>query len=321
MTRKKTDKGNSKTSIKWLKVWQRDGKQGDYIQKESSDDIIIPIMGPTGVGKSSFINAVTGRADATVGHELKSCTRDLQAVKMPMPLDFAEKYPRLSSRNIVLVDTPGFDDTYADDSEILRRISLWLASCYAHDVTVGGIVYMGDIAQKRMYGSTRTNLEMFEKLCGLKSYRHVVLVTTQWDTIQQKVGEAREQELRSTFWKEFIDRGATTFRATSYPGNLDGHHQILKHVIDCVDRRAYVADALLIQREFVEESKRIPLTEAGQKLKYTLEELLRIQQEAAADPYNDSRRAELDKKLQETKKQILSLKVTLSDRLKRWFGI
>jgi hypothetical protein len=34
----------------------------------------------------------------------------------------------IENRRIVLVDTPGFDDTEISDSEILRRIAVWLAS-------------------------------------------------------------------------------------------------------------------------------------------------------------------------------------------------
>lgn len=30
-------------------------------------------------------------------------------------------------RRLILVDTPGFDDTYIDDAEVLRRIAVWLA--------------------------------------------------------------------------------------------------------------------------------------------------------------------------------------------------
>ncbi|TFK20804.1 hypothetical protein FA15DRAFT_599038 [Coprinopsis marcescibilis] len=170
------------------------------------------------------------------GHGLEPCTQDLQAVKMPMPWDLAEKYPNLCSRNIVLVDTPGLDNTCADDSEILRRISSWLAKCYAPDVTIGGIVYMADISQQRMHKSTGTNLEMLKELVGI-DYHHVILVTTQWDEVLPEVGQARERELQSTLWKELIEKGATMFRATSHPENPDGHHQILGHIIDHVDRR------------------------------------------------------------------------------------
>ena len=54
-----------------------------------------------------------------VGHELRSCTFEVKHVIVPHPED--------ESRRIILVDTPGFDDTYIEDVEILRRISLWLA--------------------------------------------------------------------------------------------------------------------------------------------------------------------------------------------------
>lgn len=31
-------------------------------------------------------------------------------------------------RRLILVDTPGFDDLFLEDTEILRRISVWLAA-------------------------------------------------------------------------------------------------------------------------------------------------------------------------------------------------
>lgn len=54
-----------------------------------------------------------------VGHELRSCTSVIEHVIITHPRDI--------SRRIILVDTPGFDDTYVEDVEILRQISLWLA--------------------------------------------------------------------------------------------------------------------------------------------------------------------------------------------------
>ena len=47
---------------------------------------------------------------------------------MAVPGKFVTVHASLALRRIVLVDTPGFDDTYADDGEILRRIAVWLAS-------------------------------------------------------------------------------------------------------------------------------------------------------------------------------------------------
>lgn len=59
-----------------------------------------------------------------VGHEITSCTSKIEyAIIDPIP-----DYPALRGRRLVIVDTPGFDDTYEDDVEILRRISGWLAA-------------------------------------------------------------------------------------------------------------------------------------------------------------------------------------------------
>jgi len=58
-----------------------------------------------------------------VGHDLKSCTAELQPVVIA-----SSQHPELGGQRLVIVDTPGFDDTYVPDSEILRRIALWLAT-------------------------------------------------------------------------------------------------------------------------------------------------------------------------------------------------
>jgi hypothetical protein len=59
-----------------------------------------------------------------VGNSLASCTSKLDYVVIdPIP-----NHAPFNSGRIVVVDTPGFDDTFEDDSEILRRIAVWLAS-------------------------------------------------------------------------------------------------------------------------------------------------------------------------------------------------
>ena len=58
-----------------------------------------------------------------VGHDISSCTDTLQYAIV----DNASTR-KFEGRRVIIVDTPGFDDTYEDGVQILRRIADWLAS-------------------------------------------------------------------------------------------------------------------------------------------------------------------------------------------------
>ena len=71
-----------------------------------------------------------GENVVSVGHGLRSCTYQPKPVFWPI----AEP-AQLQGRRLVLVDTPGLDDDYLSDSEILRRIAVTLASsCVNQDL-------------------------------------------------------------------------------------------------------------------------------------------------------------------------------------------
>jgi GTPase Era involved in 16S rRNA processing len=52
-----------------------------------------------------------------IGNDLKSQTQTVQPIRCLHPD---------GRRNIVLVDTPGFDDTHMSDAQVLRIIANWL---------------------------------------------------------------------------------------------------------------------------------------------------------------------------------------------------
>ena len=57
-----------------------------------------------------------------VGHDISSCTSTIEYAVVDNPSRL------INGHRVIIVDTPGFDDTYEDDVEILRRIAVWLAS-------------------------------------------------------------------------------------------------------------------------------------------------------------------------------------------------
>ncbi|KAG6811110.1 hypothetical protein H0H92_008957 [Tricholoma furcatifolium] len=283
-----------------------------FLDDPMDTDIVIPVMGPTGAGKSTFINTVVGRNATTVGHDLKSQTAQLQHIIIRHPNDM--------TRRIVIVDTPGFDDTYVSDSEILRRIAVWLARSYSANMKLAGVIYLHEISQTRMLGTARKNLDMFNKLIGEDATKNIVLATTKWSEIPEEVGERREEQLRDRHWKWMLDLGAKLGRFT---GSSESGWNLLHIILD--QANALDVDALEIQQELVEIKKILPDTEAGQTLRYTLEELLETQRIAAAQLQQDEASPEVRQMMQETERiirattaQISELNGPLALRLRTW---
>ncbi|KAJ7587354.1 kinase-like domain-containing protein, partial [Mycena floridula] len=106
----------SHRSFKVLQGLKFDKFKDRLMKDPRNDDIVIPIMGPTGTGRSSFINILMGNDAMKVGHELQSCTAQLDYTIL-----HSSKYPQLGVQGhhrIVILDTPGFDDTFETDYEI-----------------------------------------------------------------------------------------------------------------------------------------------------------------------------------------------------------
>jgi predicted GTPase len=99
-------------------------------------------MGPSGAGKSNvstslpeqfpvplsttqFIDVATKQDGHTVGHNLESKTSDIRAVRVAHPI---------TGSPVVLVDTPGFDDSSKSDEEILTMIVDWLVGTCVYGV-------------------------------------------------------------------------------------------------------------------------------------------------------------------------------------------
>ena len=149
-------------------------------------------------------------------------------------------------------------------------------------MTLGGVIYLLSIADKRMKGTTRRNLDMFQQLCGDKALARVILGTTNWGEVDENVGKMREEQLIKTFWNTMIDSKSKSLRFDKTKG-LGSAQVFLNSILDQLDfdenKEILNDNVLRIQNELVELEQRIPETAAGKELRYTLEQLLELQKE------------------------------------------
>lgn len=63
-----------------------------------------------------------------VGRQLASCTSDLESIVIKDQIESQDAHflCLTNEYRIVLIDTPGFDDTLSSDYEILKQLAKWL---------------------------------------------------------------------------------------------------------------------------------------------------------------------------------------------------
>lgn len=114
-------------------------------------------------------------------------------------------------KTVHLIDTPGFDDTYKSDTDVLKELAYYLAKSYREGLLLTGIIYLHPITHNRMNGTAFKNLRTFRKLCGEQGVGSVVLATTMWENVNPpELGDQRERELVNTpeFWGDMKQAGS-----------------------------------------------------------------------------------------------------------------
>lgn len=240
---------------------------GEVVQSVDSDapEVAIAVMGATGSGKSTFIN-LASRSAFCVGNGLRSCTSEVNVTDA-----FG-----LDGRRVILIDTPGFDDTQLSDTEVLQMIALFLETSYKDGFKLAGLLYFHRISDFRVGGVSARNARMFRKLCGDDTLKNVIIVTNMWGEVNHRLAEARETELKrdELFFKPALDKGAQMAR---HMNTVPSAQAILRLVLNNHPL------PLQIQVQLVDECKDITQTSAAEELNRDLNaQILKYQEEVRA---------------------------------------
>ncbi|KAH6880837.1 hypothetical protein BKA70DRAFT_1343009 [Coprinopsis sp. MPI-PUGE-AT-0042] len=214
----------------WGPLAKRLGLKKDGVESgigSEPGDIVILVLGSTGVGKSKFIQELTGDATIVVGHTLRSCTRDVS------PYEVKDlQHSSLAGRRLILVDTPGFDSEYTDDAEIVRIIMVGLEQTFGKQKSPAGIVYLSDIRQTRIV-PWRTS-EALATLCGEKSFNKAVVATSQWDRLREELDGSQEQRAMAMY-EPIVRRGAEIMHIRQKPNDQKA---IITYLLDNLAQNA-----------------------------------------------------------------------------------
>ena len=126
------------------------------------------VMGKTGSGKSSVLNSLTRSTYFKEGYSIHSQTKDVKA--------YCGKFRgRLSSPDIVFIDTPGFFDSTAKDNEIIATIAKSLKQV---EDGLNLILFCFPAYEIRLDSSIQASLKFLKLIMGKAVYEHVAIVLT-----------------------------------------------------------------------------------------------------------------------------------------------
>ena len=186
------------------------------IKTDESKDRIIALLGNVGVGKSSFINAVTKRKECKVGSESTSCTTKIQIVN------------RVFDDNTYLfIDTPGLDDGKGDEKSIAEleklrdypRINYLLICLKYNDI--------------RLSNSVKKALKKFMDIFPAQDFwDHAIIIRT-WTEINGKKLEKHKSTYKGKILNGILNDNELiqymNAKNINYPSNLKEFY------VDCID--------------------------------------------------------------------------------------
>ncbi|KAF9039824.1 hypothetical protein BJ165DRAFT_341180 [Panaeolus papilionaceus] len=173
--------------------------------------VVISLLGPTGSGKSSFIEAAA--SNPSLGLSSDKLEGFTQTVSIYRIIN-AVKRVQGSDSPIYLVDVPGFADSKISAMSVVSMLKNMIQT--NPNLGFFHILYHTPINNPRLPRSQRQVLQTFEALIGVQSARNVTIVSTMWDLIwninTMRRAEGNFNQLREEIWKDYIAQGANTVK-------------------------------------------------------------------------------------------------------------
>lgn len=191
---------------------------------------------------------------------------------------------------MILVDTPGFNDTNRSDTDILTALVEWMKDSYK-ERQLSGIIYLHPISDVRMTGSSLQNIRMFRKLCGDDNLENVILATTKWGITPESDALSRERELCSDdgFWGLLIKNGSLVRR-------FENTKVSARCLVDEILHMGKERFTPKIQHEVVELGKKLSDTDAGAYISAALIDQAKKHQEEMTALMEEQDRAQRKRK-------------------------
>ncbi|KAF5327543.1 hypothetical protein D9619_004170 [Psilocybe cf. subviscida] len=219
-------------SCTWEEVWK----------KASPRDVVIFVVGLTGAGKSTFVEGVAPPNTIVPYHGLESDTKSFIPVIISDYKDLSSTNSRkMAGARLIIVDTPGFDDTFMLKQDSQIELGKCLQNIRKHGMALGGIIYLYDISQNRLPSKKfEDHLDPYEGLLPTP-YSSIVLGLTGFTGEKDQI--TRKKHLECEHWKTYMvaegSHCVMTFPKAPGKEHWKAFDHVIKSFVDTDRRKAY----------------------------------------------------------------------------------
>ena len=181
-----------------------------------TNHLICLTLGKTGVGKSSFINAITGKKDCEVSSESKACTKSYEIIETQR---IDEKF--------IFIDTPGLNDAKGDENNI-RKVT----DAIAEHPNFRAFLILLNFTDARLDASVVSTLTQYMAIFPIKDFwKHTIIIRTHAKKDDDDF-EDDKKNIENTIVKSLLEPEFKEFKSFMQQNNIDLPHSIQEFYVD-----------------------------------------------------------------------------------------